>query len=246
MNVRLQTYVVTFSLMVVSSAHAQVVQVNRTNKTVEVSASTTLRVEPEIARLRIGYKNYAVTQQGAIGQNVQASNKITKSLLEINIPKEAIETETIRTDRTRDTEYASNKPTAAEFVAVQEWTVVAPVSEAEKVLETAIRSGANMVQEVTWAVNNPEELMAKANNEAIQKARTIADQMSKQMGAKLGDLLYVSNTQAEDSLRNYRRIGRGALAYHIAAPPPPPPLPIHLFAAKVEQTATVSAVFAID
>jgi uncharacterized protein len=246
MIMRLSICVASLSLSVVSSAHAQVVQVNRANKTVEVSASATLRVEPEIAQLRVGYKNYAATQQAAIEQNVQASNKITKSLLEISIPKDAIETETIRIDRTRDTEYTPNKATVAEFVAVQEWTVIVPVSEAEKTLEMAIHSGANMVQEVTWAVNSPEELMAKANSEAIRKARTMADQMVKQMGAKLGDLLYVSNTQPEDSSRNFRRAGGGVFAHALPAPPPPPPLPIHLFAAKVEQTATVTAVFAMD
>jgi uncharacterized protein len=246
MIMRLSICVASLSLSVVSSAHAQVVQVNRANKTVEVSASATLRVEPEIAQLRVGYKNYAATQQAAIEQNVQASNKITKSLLEISIPKDAIETETIRIDRTRDTEYTPNKATVAEFVAVQEWTVIVPVSEAKKTLEMAIHSDANMVQEVTWAVNSPEELMAKANSEAIRKARTMADQMVKQMGAKLGDLLYVSNTQPEDSSRNFRRAGVGVFAHALPAPPPPPPLPIHLFAAKVEQTATVTAVFAMD
>jgi uncharacterized protein len=246
MIMRVALSVASLSLLAVSSAHAQAVQVNRTNKTVEVSASTSLRVEPEIVQLRIGYKNYAATQQAAIEQNVQASNKITKSLLEISIPKDAIETETIRIDRTRDTEYVPSKAIPAEFVVVQEWTVIVPVSEGEKALELAIRSGANMVQEVTWAVNNPEELMAKANSAAIQKARTMAELMVKQMGAKLGDLLYVSNTQAEDSSRNLRRAGGGAFHYKLAAPPPPPPLPIHLFAAKVEQTATVTAVFAMD
>jgi uncharacterized protein YggE len=244
MIMRLSICVASLSLSVVSSAHAQVVQVNRANKTIEVSASATLRVEPELAQLRIGYKNYAATQQAAIEENVQASNRITRSLLEISIPKDAIETETIRVDRTRDTEYVPDKATAAEFVAVQEWIVIVPVSEAEKALAMAIRSGANMVQEVTWAVNRPEELMAKANSEAIQKARTIADQMAKQMSAKLGDLLYMSNTQPEDSSRNFRR--DRVFAHALPAPPPPPPLPIRLFAAKVEQTATVTAVFAID
>jgi uncharacterized protein YggE len=246
MMMRLSIYVASLSVLVVSSAHAQVVQVNRANKTIEVSASATLRVEPELAQLRIGYKNYAATQQAAIEQNVQASNRITRSLLEISIPKDAIETETIRIDRTRDTEYEPNKATAAEFVAVQEWIVIVSVSEAEKALEMAIRSGANMVQEVTWAVNRPEELMAKANSEAIQKARTIADQMAKQMSVKVGDLLYVSNTQPEDSSRNFRWDRSRVFAHALPASPPPPPLPIHLFAAKVEQMATVTAVFAMD
>ncbi len=246
MTSRLSIWLANLSLLAVSSAHAQVVQVNRTNKTVEVTASATLRVQPEIAQLRVGYKNYAATQQAAIQQNVQASNKITKSLLGINIPKDAIETQTIHIDRTRDTEYTPSKGTPAEFVAVQEWTVIVPVSEAEKTLETAIQSGANMVQEVTWAVISPEELTAKANSEAIQKARTMADQIVKQMSAKLGELLYVSNTQPEDSSRNFRRAGGGGFASKLPAPPPPPPLPLHLFPGKVEQMATVTAVFAMD
>jgi hypothetical protein len=70
--------------------------------------------------------------------------------------------------------------------------------------------------------------------------------MAKQMNAKLGELLYISNSEPERFSRFDRGAGGGGMAYKLAAPPPPPPLPLHLFPAKVEQSATVTAVFAIE
>jgi uncharacterized protein YggE len=245
MITRIGLCLATLVLCGLSWAQAQDVQVSRSNKTIQVTASTTLRVEPEIAQLRFGFKNHATTQQAAIEQNVQAANMITKALLDSGVPKEAIETETIRIDRTRDTEYGTGKASIPEFVAVQGWKVDLPVAEAENGLELVIRAGANMVQDVEWIVRDPEELSAKASSSALQKARAIADQMTKQMRAKLGDLLYISNTEPERFSRFDRRAVNGGIAYDMAAPPPPPPLPLHLFPAKVEQSATVTAVFAI-
>lgn len=227
-----------------SCAQAQDVQVSRSNKTIQVTASTILRVEPEIAQLRFGFKNYAATQQAAIDQNVQAANKITQALLDSGVPKEAIETETIRIDRSRDTDCGAGQGNISEFVALQGWKVDLPVGEAERGLELVIRTGANMVQEVEWIVRNPEELSAKASSDAVQKARTLAEQIAKQMGAKLGDLLYISNSEPERWSRFGRPVGGDVdMARKLAAPPPP--LPLHLFPVKVEQNATVTAVFAI-
>ncbi len=247
MTTRIGLCLATSVLCGLTCAQAQDVQVSRTNKTIQVTASTTLRVEPEIAQLRFGFKNYAATQQAAIDQNVQAANKITKAMLDRGIPKEAIETETISIDRTRDTEYGAGKANVPEFVAVQEWKVDLPVGEAEKGLEIVIRAGANLVQDVEWIVRDTEGLSAKASSDAVQRARTLAEQMAKQMGAKLGDLLYISNSEPDRWSRFGRPVGGDlAMAAKLAPPPPPPPLPLHLFAAKVEQSATVTAVFAIE
>jgi uncharacterized protein YggE len=235
-----------FVLCGLFGTRAQDVQVSRTNKTIQVTGSTTLRVDPELAELRFGFKNYGATQQAAIDQNVQAANKITKALLDSGVPKEAIETETISIDRTRDTQYGTGRSNLPEFVAVQQWKVDLPVSESEKGLELVIRAGANMVQEVDWIVKDPDSLSAKASGDAVQKARTLAEQMAKEMGAKLGDLLYISNSEPENFSRSARRGAGAGMAFKMVPPPPPPPLPLHLFPVKVEQSATVTAVFAIE
>jgi uncharacterized protein len=228
MITRIGLYLATFALCGLSCAKAQDVQVNRSNKTIQVTASSTLRVEPEIAQLRFGFRDYAATQQAAIDQNVQATNKITKALLDSGVPKEAIETESIRIDRTRDTQYGTGRNDLQEFVAVQEWKVDLPVGEAEKGVELVIRAGANMLQEVDWIVRDPEALSAKASSDAVQKARALAEQMARQTGARLGDLLYISNSEPERWSRFSRPVaGDVDMAHKLAAPPPPPPLPLH-------------------
>lgn len=246
MITRIGLCLATSALFGLSCAQAQDVQVSRSNKTIQVTASTILRVDPEIAQLRFGFKNYGATQQAAIDHHVEAANKITKALLDSGVPKEAIETETISIDRTRDTENGTSKDHAAEFMAVQEWKVNMPVADAEKGLELVIRSGANIVQQVDWIVRDPEELSTKAGSDAVQKARSLAEQMAKQMGAKLGDLLYISNAEPNRFSRFDRGAGGGGMAYKSVLPPPPPPLPLHLFPVKVEESATVTAVFAIE
>jgi len=227
-------------------AHAQDVQVSRSNKTIQVTAGATLRVEPEIARLRFGFKCYGPTQQSVVDPNVQSANKITKALLDNGVPKDSIETEAVRIDRTRDTEYATGKDDVPEFVAVQSWIVSVPVAVAEETLQLVIRTGANIVQEVEWVISDPEALSAKAHAAALQKARATAQEMATQMGAKVGDLLYVSNMEPRQFSRILGHGASGGMSYKLAAPPPPPPLPLHLFPVKVEQGATVTAVFAIE
>ncbi|MBZ5702651.1 MAG: SIMPL domain-containing protein [Acidobacteriia bacterium] len=247
MHARYGLPVCTAILFAFSIAHAQEVQVNRSNKTIEVSVRETVKVEPEIAQLHIGYRNYAATHETAVEHNVQIANKITKALQDAGVPKDAIAMETIRVDRTRDTQYGSNSKTLGEFVANQEWMVAVPVSASEKILELAIRSGANVVEEINWVVVAPEKLREKANVAALQRARTVAEQMAKQMGAKLGDLLYLSNIEPELLRRGLGAGGGGGRMYQMSAVmPPPPPLPIHLFPAKVEESATVTAVFALE
>jgi hypothetical protein len=71
--------------------------------------------------------------------------------------------------------------------------------------------------------------------------------MAQQAGAKLGPLLYGSNYQAPNRTFNFSRSantlsGSGGMP---PAPPPPPPI-LKLFPEKVEESATVYAVFSLE
>jgi uncharacterized protein YggE len=46
---------------------------------------------------------------------------------------------------------------------------------------------------VEWSVADPLALQAKAGGAALAKAKSIADQMAKGLGARLGELVYASN-----------------------------------------------------
>src|SRR6185437_6356125 len=176
------------------SASAQDIQINKQNKTIAITADESVTLDAEIAILEMGYHNYATTQDGAFEENVRVSNKITKALLDAHIPKENIETEKLQLNRVNpDANWTPEIKRERQFLAQQSWKITVRVAEAQSVVDLAVRDGANEVDDTDWDVADPLALQAKASGAALAKARAIAEQMAKGLGANLGELVYASN-----------------------------------------------------
>jgi uncharacterized protein YggE len=132
-----------------------------------------------------------------------------------------------------------------QFEAQQSWHVFVAVSRAQAVVDLAVQSGANDVADVEWNVADPLALQAKASGAALAKARTIADQMAKGLGAKLGDLVYASNRAPVPKFLGGYGYSASDSAERIMSVPPDRPK-LTLFPQKVKSDATVYAVFAIE
>jgi uncharacterized protein YggE len=78
---------------------AQDISVNRSNKTVEVTVTESVEVDPEVAVVPVGYHNYGRTQDAAFADNVRIANHITQALMDAGIAKEDIQTERVRLGR---------------------------------------------------------------------------------------------------------------------------------------------------
>jgi hypothetical protein len=86
--------------------------------------------------------------------------------------------------------------------------------------------------------NSPQ---AEAAAKALQRARTVAEQMAQGLSARLGPLLYASNeTQAEPP----RPLVRGMPTAAMAMAQKVEPLAVN--PRRIEKSATVYAVFAIE
>jgi hypothetical protein len=108
------------------------------------------------------------------------------------------------------------------------------------VLNTAVNAGANQSGQIEWTVADEKALEAKAAGNALSRARAIASQMAQGLGIELGQLIYASNQAPEGP----RPIMMRAMA---AAPRvETPAAPLAISPAKVERSATVYAVFAIQ
>ena len=223
-----------------ASLVAQDIQINRENKTIAVTAEDSVTADAEMAVLEIGYHNYSLTQDGAFYDNVRVADKVTKALLDAKIPKGNIETEKLRLSRTDiDEKWTEEMKKERQFTAEQSWHVTVSASEAQAVVDLAVKAGANELDDVQWDVIDPVALQAKAGAAALAKARTVAEQMAKGLGTKLGELVYASNRAAV--VKTY------PVVVTAAPPPPPPPQPkVTLFPQKVKSDATVYAVFSIE
>ena len=236
------------ALSFASIASAQGIQINKENRTISVTASDSIEVEPEIAVIEIGYHNYGPTQDAAYSGSGQVSGKVIQSLLAAGLDKNAIETQAVRLETVfqPDKDWTPDQRKDRQFQADQVWTIRVGVADAGKFVDSAIAGGANAITSVNWTVADPASLDAKVNQEAVERARALAAAMATKLGAKVGELLYASNSNPPNAGAT-RGFGTGSGSGMGGSGGRPYMKPIiWLFPQKVLREATVYAVFALE
>jgi len=229
---------------------AQGVWVNRDNKTVSISVTESIEVQPEIGVVTLGYQNFGRTQDAVFEENAHAAEKIIKALLAAGVKKEDIETQTLQLGRTEEQikQADTKQETEPQFQAQQLWRIRVPVGEVQKVVDLAVAAGANDIQDVDWGVKDPDALDTKARAQAISRARSLAQEIAQSLGGKAGDLLFVSNNQVSAYAAQFGNTGafgnRGLSTVEVVSSARLPLL--NLFPQKVKREATIYAVFALQ
>ena len=125
---------------------------------------------------------------------MRVAEQIAKAMLAAKVPEANIETDKLNLGRSEAEEkWTEDMKKERRFQARQSWHVTVPASQAQTIVDLCVSAGANEVDDVEWNVADPVALQAKAGGAALLKARNIAEQMAKGLGAKLGELVYASN-----------------------------------------------------
>ena len=221
---------------------AQSVQVNPANRTIAITATDKVIVMADTATVHVGFIAYGPDSDTAYANGSRISNAIVKALTGAGVPNDAIESENQNVSPVQ--EYQIDKLTPAEraqrkFQVVQSWTVRTPADDAAKILDLAVKAGANQSGQIDWSLKDENAPQAEAAGKALQRARTVASEMAKGLSVKLGALIYANNeTQAEPPhpLMQAMTKGRATAA----------PAPLAINPRRIEKSATVYAVFAIE
>jgi uncharacterized protein YggE len=235
----------TASMMVAvpTSTFAQTIQVSKENRTIAITATDKVIVMADTARVHIGFITYGPDSDSAYANGSRTSNAIVKALTSSGVPNDAIESENQSVSPVQ--EYQTDKLTPAEkaqrkFQVTQSWTVRTNANDAAKVLDLAVKAGANQSGQIDWSFKDENAPQAEAAAKALQRARTQAEQMAKSLNARLGVLLYASNESEAAPPRPLMR----AMAASGGAMMKAEPLAIN--PRQIEKSATVYAVFAIE
>jgi uncharacterized protein YggE len=232
-----------FAAFLTTTAAAQTIQVNKENRTIAITATDKVIVLADVATLHIGFIAYGPDSDSAYAAGSRTSNAIVKALTTAGVPNDSIESENQNVSPVQ--EYQIDKLTPAEkaqrkFQVTQSWTVRTNANDAAKVLDLAVKAGANQSGQIEWTLKDENAPQSEAAAKALQRARTVAAEMTKGLNASLGALLYASNeTQAEPPRPLMR-----AMAFAPKARDEVAPLAIN--PRQIEKTATVYAVFAIE
>ncbi len=227
-------------------SHAQQIVVSKDNRTIAVTTSADATADADTVTVQIGFLVYGEDQDSAYALGSKTSNAIAAALKAASIPPDAIQSESQSIAPVQ--QYGNQDWTPAEkaerkFQVQQSWNVKTAAANGAKVLDIAVKAGANQSGQMTWSVADQDGLQAKAAKLALDRARQIAQQMAGGLNATLGPLVYASN---EAPAREPGPIMMRAQA--MAAPPPQSPKvePLSVSAQKVTASATVYAVFSIQ
>src|ERR1700677_4553189 len=176
--------------------YAQQITVSKDNRTIAVSTSADASAEADTATVQIGFIEYGADQDSAYAAGSKTSNAIAAALKAAGIPQEAIQSESqgiSPVQQFTSQEWTPQERADRKFQVQQSWNVKTAAANGAKVLDAAVKAGANQSGQMTWSVADQDALQARAAKLALDRARQIAQQMASGLNSTLGPLVYASN-----------------------------------------------------
>lgn len=229
--------------IVTLAASAQTIQVSKENRTISVTATDKVTAMADIATVHVGFIAYGPDSDAAYANGSRTSNAIIKALTSAGIPSATIESENqslapvqnYQVEKLSDAEKAQRQ-----FQVTQSWTVRTSADNAAKVLDLAVKAGANQSGQIDWSFKDENAPEAEAAAKALQRARSQAEQMAQSLNSKLGSLLYASNEVQASPIRPLMMRAMAAPAAMDKVQP------LAINPRQIEKSATVTAIFAIE
>ncbi|MGP8258970.1 MAG: SIMPL domain-containing protein [Acidobacteriaceae bacterium] len=225
------------------------VTVSKDNRTIAVTATDSVAVTADVATVIVGFVVYGVDHDSAYADGSKTSNAIMDALKKAGVPSDAIESRNQSLSEVQV--YQQNQLTEAEkakrkWALTQSWAVRSNASDAARVLDVAVKAGANQSGQIVWNLKDENAPQAQAAEKALQRARAVAEVMAKGLNVKLGALLFASNQAPASPMgigMGMAGAGLGGTienAGYIELPP------LAISPTRITKTATVYAVFAIE
>jgi len=148
--------------------------------------------KPDTAQFTVGVTKTGANVEDTQSQTNTAANKIVDALKAQGIDEKDIKTTDYAVNPNVD--FSSGRQTTTGYTVSTSITVtVKDASKANAALDAATKNGANIVNGVTFTLNDEERLKLEdqARMEAIKEAKEKASTISKQAGIKLGRVVNI-------------------------------------------------------
>lgn len=197
-------------LLALTVAAAAGAQVQRPDS-VQTSATATISVAPDQARIQVGVVSQAPTAAAAASQNAALLQKALDQLKAAAGPKAEVKTVSYTLLPVYDKNQTAKAFRANNVVQV----VTDELASVGKIVDAATQSGANEVESVAFTLRDPAQARGQALRKAALQARSDAEAMAAALGLKLGKVIYLD----EGSPLTPRPIFAAAQRVSIAATP---------------------------
>jgi uncharacterized protein len=223
---------------IAQNAEAPSIQINKDNRTVAISATDHAEADPDVADLHVGFTVYGATLQDAYKAASDSSNGIVKAMLDAGATRPEIQSQSQRVARLSDYEMKAQK--GMKFSVQQSWTVSVDPKNAALILDAAVQAGANQSGDINWRMKNNTALDGEAVRLATEHARALAEELAKGLGVTLGKPLYATNNVTSGF------IGPRPMMAFAKSADAGAPAPLAIESQRVQSTATVQIIYAIE
>ena len=164
--------------------------------TVTVTGQSTLSVPPTEAQITVGVQLNAATASGAMADDAQAVGAIVKALEGAGVPRADLQTENYNLNPNESNPTGNEAPRIVDYTISDQIQVTATdLNDVGRLIDIAVKAGANTVNGVNFTVKNPNALLEQANDSALAQAHAQALSLARAAGEHLGALVSLNVSQ---------------------------------------------------
>ena len=173
----------------------------QSQRTLNVSGSGQVSARPDTAIITLGVQTEAEQANVALSENSQQMQAVIDALKKAGVAAEDIQTQVINLQPRYEQPPAPGPstlpgtPKLVGYVATNTVEVtVRQLGTLGELLDAAVQAGGNQIEGISFEVSNPATLLDQARAAAWQDAQHKAEQLAGLAGAKLGEVLSITES----------------------------------------------------
>jgi len=184
-----------FALLIGCSAPPAAADNDAPKRTISVSGEAERTAPPDLATITLGVESEADTAAAALTANNGDMANILSTLKGQGLEDRDIQTSSFNISP-RYRQYPRGESGPSEIVGYtvsnQVTVRVRDLSKLGEVMDMVVRTGANRFQGINFAIDKPDALLDEARKDAVADARRKAEILATAAGARLGEVMTIS------------------------------------------------------
>jgi uncharacterized protein YggE len=187
-------------------------------RTLSVSGNGTVSLTPDIANIYIGVHSEDPVITTAVNNNNTQTQTLVDALKNAGIAEADIQTSNFSVYSTTGYDKLNNMPTGATYAVDNTvYITIRDLSKMGSILSTALNSGANNINSITFDVADKTAAMAEARQKAMANASSLASELAQTAGLSVEAIQSISYTD-NSYYPMYSGMGGGASAPNASVP----------------------------
>jgi uncharacterized protein YggE len=175
-------------------------------RTISVSGTGRVTVEPDLADLRLGVSVTTKTVEEARASNATSMNRVLETLAALGIAKRDIQTSNLSLSPVYDYSTDANPPRLTGYSLTNTVAItIRDLANVGKAIDRALEAGATSFDSISFRLEDPSAAEQEARAAAVVDARAKAETLAAAAGASLGEIAAISEAGVAAPFPVFRR-----------------------------------------